>query len=178
VTSVEGEFTEFAEAASRQLRRTAFLLCGNWHTAEDLAQMTLAKVFVSWRKIKRRGAVHAYAKRTLVNAYLDDKRLKRSGEILTDRFPECATEPQALDTRLVVLAALATLSPRARAVVVLRYWEDLSVEQVADVLGCSPGNVKSHAARALGKLRTVLGEAMTGDGPPGRGPEEQHEVRG
>jgi DNA-directed RNA polymerase specialized sigma24 family protein len=107
VTSVEGEFTEFAEAASRQLRRTAFLLCGNWHTAEDLAQMTLAKVFVSRRKIKRRGAVHAYAKRTLVNAYLDDKRLKRSGEILTDRFPECATEPQALDTRLVVLAALA-----------------------------------------------------------------------
>lgn len=80
--------------------------------------MTLAKVFVSWRKIKRRGAVHAYAKRTLVNAYLNDKRLRRSGEILTDRFPEYATEPQALDTRLVVLAALATLSPRARAVVV------------------------------------------------------------
>ena len=79
-------------------------------------------------------------------------------EILTDRFPDSATEPQALETRLVVLAALATLPPRARAVVVLRYWEDLSVEQVADVLGCSPGNVKSHTARALEKLRVVLGE--------------------
>jgi RNA polymerase sigma-70 factor (sigma-E family) len=176
VTSAEGEFAEFAEAASLQLRRTAFLLCGNWHTAEDLAQTTLAKMFVSWRKIKRRGAVHAYAKRTLVNAYLDDKRLKRSGEILTDRFAECAVEPQALETRLVMLAALATLPPRARAVVVLRYWEDLSVEQVADVLGCSPGNVKSHAARALGKLRAMLGEAMIGYGPAG-GSEERHEVR-
>ena len=171
VTSAEGEFAEFAEAASLQLRRTAFLLCGNWHTAEDLAQTTLAKMFVSWRKIKRREAVHAYAKRTLVNVYLDDKRLKRSGEILTDRFPERVAEPQALETRLVVLAALATLPPRARAVVVLRYWEDLSVEQVADVLGCSPGNVKSHTARALGKLRAVLGEPMAGYGPAGRGPE-------
>ena len=172
MTSAEGEFSEFAEAASLQLRRTAFLLCGNWHTAEDLAQTTLAKVFVSWRKIKRRGAVHAYARRTLVNAYLDDKRLKRSGEILTDRLPDRGAEPQALETRLVVLAALATLPPRARAVVVLRYWEDLSVEQVADVLGCSPGNVKSHTARALGKLRAVLGETMTGQGPTGRSPED------
>jgi RNA polymerase sigma-70 factor (sigma-E family) len=176
VISAGGEFAEFAEAASLQLRRTAFLLCGDWHTAEDLAQMTLAKVFVSWRKINRRGAAHAYARRTLVNAYLDDKRLKRSGEILTDRFPDRAAEPQALETRMVVRAALATLPPRARAVVVLRYWEDLSVEQVADMLGCSPGNVKSHAARALVKLRAALGEAMTGYATAGRGPEEQPEA--
>ena len=162
VRSAEEEFVEFADAASLQLRRTAFLLCGDWHTAEDLAQTTLAKMFVSWRKVKRRGAEHSYANRILVNIYLDGKRLKRSGEILTDRFPDIATEPQALETRLVVLAALATLPPRARAVVVLRYWEDLSVEQVADVLGCSPGNVKSHTARALEKLRVVLGEAMNG----------------
>jgi RNA polymerase sigma-70 factor (sigma-E family) len=176
VTSAGEEFAEFAEIASRQLRRTAFLLCGDWHTAEDLAQMTLAKVFVSWRKIKRHGAAHAYAKRTLVNAYLDDKRLKRSGEILTDRFPDCAVEPQALETQMVVRAALAALPPRARAVVVLRYWEDMSVEQVAAVLGCSPGNVKSQAARALVKLRAVLGEAMTGYTTAGYGPEEQPEV--
>ena len=177
--SAEGEFAEFAEfaeAALLQLRRTGFLLCGNWHTAEDLAQTTLAKMFVSWRKIKRRGAVHAYAKRILVNTYLDDKRLMRSGEILTDRFPERVAEPPAVETRLVVLAALATLPPRARAVVVLRYWEDLSVDQVADVLGCSPSNVKSLTARALGKLRAVLGEAMTGYGPAGGGPEGRHEM--
>src|ERR1700683_5266985 len=85
VRSAEEEFVEFADAASLQLRRTAFLLCGNWHTAEDLAQTTLAKMFVSWRKVKRRGAEHSYANRILVNIYLDGKRLKRSGEILTDR---------------------------------------------------------------------------------------------
>jgi RNA polymerase sigma-70 factor (sigma-E family) len=174
VRSAEREFAEFAEVALPQLRRTAFLLCGNWHTAEDLAQTTLAKMFVSWRKIKRRGAVHAYAKRTLVNAYVDDKRLKRSGEILTDRLPERVAEPQAVETRLLVRAALAALPPRGRAVVVLRYWEDLSVEQVADVLGCSPGNVKSHTARALDKLRAALGEANNGCDPAGRGPEGRH----
>lgn len=176
VRSAEEEFVEFADAASLQLRRTAFLLCGNWHTAEDLAQATLAKMFVSWRKIKRRGAEHSYANRILVNTYLDGKRLKRSGEILTDRFPDRAAESQALETRLVVLAALATLPPRARAVVVLRYWEDLSIEQVADVLGCSPGNVKSHTARALEKLRAVLGEAMNGYHQSDRDAEGRHEI--
>jgi RNA polymerase sigma-70 factor (sigma-E family) len=175
VTSAE-EFAEFAGGVSLQLRRTAFLLCGDWHTAEDLAQTTLAKVFVSWRKIRRREAVHAYTRRTLVNTYLADKRLKRTGEILTETLPERPVEPQAPETRMVVLDALATLRPRARAVVVLRYWEDLSVEQVAEVLGCSPGNVKSHTARALVKLRAVLGEAMTGYGPAGRRPVERHEV--
>jgi RNA polymerase sigma-70 factor (sigma-E family) len=175
VTSAE-EFVEFAEAASPRLRRMAFLLCGDWHTAEDLAQTALAKVFVSWRKIRRRDAVQAYATRTLVNTYLADKRLKRSGEILTDRLPENPVVPQGPETRMVVLAALATLPPGARAVVVLRYWADLSVEQVAAMLGCSPGNVKSQSARALGKLRAVLGDARTGHGPAGWPPEEGHEV--
>jgi DNA-directed RNA polymerase specialized sigma24 family protein len=138
------EFAEFAETASPQLRRTAFLLCGNWHTAEDLVQTTLTKVFVSWRKIRRRDAVRAYAARTLVNTCLADKRSKRSTE---------------------------------RAVVVLRYWEDLSVDQTAVVLGCSPGNVKSLAAGALGKLRVVLDDALTGYDPTEPHPEEQHEVK-
>jgi RNA polymerase sigma-70 factor (sigma-E family) len=145
------EFAEFAETASPQLRRTAFLLCGNWHTAEDLVQTTLTKVFVSWRKIRRRDAVRAYAARTLVNTYLADKRSKRNTELLTDRFPEHPVQPPALETRMVVLGVLATLPPRARAVVVLRYWEDLSVDQTAVVLGCSPGNVKSLANGKLGK---------------------------
>jgi len=176
VTSGE-EFAEFAETASPQLRRTAFLLCGNWHTAEDLVQTTLAKVFVSWRKIRRRDAARAYAARTLVNTYLADKRLKRTAEILTDRPPECPVPPHAPETRMVVLGALATLPPRARAVVVLRYWEDLSVEQVAAVLGCSPGNVKSLAAGALDKLRGVVDQALTDRDPVERHPEERREVR-
>ena len=176
MTSAE-EFAEFAEATSPRLRRMTFLLCGDWHTAEDLTQTALAKVFVSWRKIRRQDAVHAYATRTLVNTYLAHKRLKSNGEVLSGWLPEPAVESPAPETRMVVLEALATLPPRSRAVVVLRYWSDLSVDQAAAVLGCSPGNVKSQSARALDKLRAVLGDAMTESGPPGRPREERYEKR-
>lgn len=164
----ELEFTEFAVAASPRLRRAAFLLCGDWHTAEDLVQTTMTKVFVSWRKIRRQDAAHAYAARTLVNTYLTDKRLKRSGEVSTDKLPERPAELPAPETRIVVIDALAMLPPKSRAVVVLRYWADMSVEQAAAVLGCSPGNVKSQRARALDKLRVILGDAMTESGRPAR----------
>jgi RNA polymerase sigma-70 factor (sigma-E family) len=174
VTSAE-EFIEFATGASPQLQRTAFLLCGDWHTAEDLVQATLAKVFISWRRIRRRDAAHAYATRTLVNTYLTDKRLKRSGEILTDRLPDRPAEPRAPELQMVVLQALAALPPGARAVVVLRYWADLSVEQAAAVLGCSPGNVKSQSARALDRLRVLLGDAAAESGLPLR---QRDETRG
>ena len=171
------EFAEFAETTSPRLRRMAFLLCGDWHTAEDLAQTTLAKVFVSWRRIRRQDAVHAYATRTLVNTYLAHKRLKSTSEVLSGWLPEPPAESPTPETRMVVLDALATLSPRCRAVVVLRYWADLSVDQAAAVLGCSPGNVKSQNARALGKLRAVLGDTMTESGPPGRPRQEPHKTR-
>ena len=150
------EFAEFASAASPRLRRMAFLLCGNWHTAEDLSQTALAKVFASWPRIRRQDAAHTYATRTLVNAYLADRRLRRSSEVLTDRLPERAVAGPAPETRIVVLDALATLPPRSRATVILRYWADLNVDQAAAVLGCSPGTVKSTTARALTRLKDVL----------------------
>src|ERR1700722_3057690 len=159
--TTEEEFVEFAEASSARLRRAAFLLCGDWHDAEDLTQTALAKVFVSWRKINRQDAAHAYAIKTLVNTYLADKRRKRPHEVLTDEFPESLTDPTAPETRMVVLKALAGLPPGGRAVLMLRFWADLSVEQVAAVLGCSPGNVKSQSARALDKLRVALGDSLT-----------------
>ena len=167
VTSAE-EFVEFVEAVYPQLRRTAFLLCGDWHTAEDLAQTALEKVFVSWHNIRQHDAVHAYTHRTLVNSYLAHKRLKRTAELVTGWLPERAIEAPATETRIMALDALATLPPRTRAVAVLRYWADLSVEQVADVLGCSPGNVKRLSANAMDRLRTVLGDEMTGSSSPGQ----------
>jgi RNA polymerase sigma-70 factor (sigma-E family) len=151
------EFAEFASAASPRLRRTAFLLCGNWHTAEDLTQTALAKVFASWPRVRRQEAVHAYTTRTLVNTFLADRRLRRNGEVLTDRLPDRPAGGPAPEDRIVVLDALATLPPRSRAVVILRYWADLNVEQAAVVLGCSPGTVKSQTARALSRLRDALG---------------------
>jgi RNA polymerase sigma-70 factor (sigma-E family) len=170
VASAE-EFVEFAEVMFPRLRRTAFLLCGDWHTAEDLAQTALTKMFVAWREMRRQDGVHAYANRTLVNAYLAHRRLKRTGELLTGWLPDRpAAAAPAPETRMVVLDALATLPPRTRAVVVLRYWADLSVEQVADVLNCSTGNVKSLSARALHRLREELDQALAEPGPPSRPP--------
>ncbi len=161
------EFTQFAEGAAPRLRRTAFLLCGDWHTAEDLTQTALAKVFVAWRRIAHEYGAHAYANRTLVNTYLAQRRRKRVTESLSGWFPGRGGGPDvpgsgpAPELRLVLLDALAELPPRARAVVVLRYWEDLSIEQAADILGCSPGNVKSQSARSLEKLRGLLGSSFT-----------------
>jgi len=175
VTSAE-EFIEFATISSPRLRRTAFLLCGDWHTAEDLAQTTLAKMFGSWRRISRKDAADTYATRILINTYLADMRRKRVGEVLTDTLPEYPVHPQAPETRLVVIDALAALPPRARAVVVLRYWSDLSVEQVAAMLGCSAGNVKSQSARALDKLRILLGGPGAETGPIGPQPVQRHET--
>jgi RNA polymerase sigma-70 factor (sigma-E family) len=150
------DFVEFATAAVPRLRRTAFLLCGDWHMAEDLAQTTLTKMFVHWRRIRRQDAVFSYASRTLVNTYIASRRGRKSGEIVTDTVPEQILMPDSPETRMVVMSALATLAPRARAVVVLRFWADMSVQQVAEALGCSEGTVKSQTARALDKMRPVL----------------------
>ena len=166
MTLAEDEFVEFAEAASARLRRTAFLLCGDWHIAEDLTQSALARVFVSWRRIRKRDAAHAYATRTLLNIYLADRRRKRPAEILSASLPERPASEQAPELRLVILDALASLPPRARAIVVLRYCADLSVEQVAGIVGCSPGNVKSQTARALLKLRAQPADADSETGSP------------
>jgi RNA polymerase sigma-70 factor (sigma-E family) len=176
MTSGEAEFVEFAELAGPRLRRTAFLLCGDWHTAEDLTQTALAKVFVAWRRISHHGAAQSYATRTLVNTYLADRRRLRPVEVVTDRLPERRAEQPAPESRIVVLEALATLPAKARAVVVLRYWSDQSVEQVATILGCSAGNVKSQTARALEKLRAVLDDGADGDAgaDPGTG---EHKAR-
>jgi RNA polymerase sigma-70 factor (sigma-E family) len=171
------EFIEFAQAAAPRLRRTAFLLCGDWHTAEDLTQSALAQVFVSWRRIRRRDAALAYTTRTLVNLYLADRRRQRVEEVLTGSVPDRPAEQQMPETRMWVRDLLASLPPRARAVVVLRYWSDLSVEQAAQVLGCTPGTVKSQSARALDLLRAGLGASDDSDSP-GYGPEGSHDTRG
>ena len=156
----------YAEYLPKVFRYVSYRV-GDQHTAEDLTQTTLARMFVSWRRISRQDAVYAYANRTLVNSYLSDRRRGRGREVLTGWVPETAAEPQGCELRMMVLDALATLPPKTRAVVVMRYWADLSVEQVADLLGCSTGNVKSQSARGLDKLRAVLGE----DGAP-TGPRE------
>ncbi|MBF4132656.1 MULTISPECIES: SigE family RNA polymerase sigma factor [Streptomyces] len=149
------DFETFAAARWPRLLRTAYLLTGDHHEAEDLVQVTLAKLFPAWPRVRGLDEPDAYVRRALVNNNLSRFRKRRVVQLLTPRLPEQAQEGGTARTeeRSLLLEALGTLPPRQRAVVVLRYWEDLSEQQAAEVLGCSPGNVKSQASRGLRKLR-------------------------
>lgn len=151
----DSEFSEFAEAAVTRLRQTAFLLSRDWHLAQDLTQITLAKVYVRWRRIDD---PHAYARKTLLRAFLDHRRRRSSGEVAVAELPETSAAGDQPDLRLTLFDALGHLPPRDRAIVVLRYWEDLSVRAVAELLDLSESNVKIQSMRSLDKLRTLLDE--------------------
>jgi RNA polymerase sigma-70 factor (sigma-E family) len=152
------DFEQYVAVRRTSLRRTAYLLCGDWDRAEDVVQDALARLYVHWRRASRAGSVDAYARRTVVNAFLAEGRRPWRRERSTDAVPDTAyADPTtAADSRDELLRALAQLGPSQRAIVVLRYWDDLSVEETASVLGTSTGNVKSQAARGLAHLRQVL----------------------
>jgi RNA polymerase sigma-70 factor (sigma-E family) len=151
-------FEEYATGAWPALYRYAYLLTGSHADAEDLAQQTMLKAYGSWAKVARADSPTAYLRRMLTNTYLSQRRPKaRRGEVLTDEPPELgAAPPSGPDDRMVLWPHVRSLPPRQRAVVVLRYYEDLSEQQIADVLGCSTGNVKSTAHHALKALRAAL----------------------
>ena len=152
---LDAEFQDYMAARWPVLVRTAFLLTGDRFLAEDLAQTALTRVYASWRRVRRAGDVDAYVRRVLVNVNSGRFRKRRVAEHLVavpvDGRSHVPHEPIA--QRSALMAAMAELPPRQRAVVVLRYWEDLSEREVAEVLGCSVGTVKSQASNALARLR-------------------------
>ncbi|MGW6866364.1 SigE family RNA polymerase sigma factor [Streptomyces sp. NPDC054901] len=152
------DFEAFARASQRKLYRTAYLLCGNADGARDLTQTTLAKLFQHWRKVSAAESPDAYARTVLTRTFLTERR-RRLRDLLAHRHADRPPLPEHAELRVTLLAALAELPPRARAMVVLRYWEDLSVGTVAELLRCSEGTVKSQCSRALARLRAQLGEA-------------------
>jgi len=156
----EVEFTEFATAAVRRLRRTAYLMCGDWHRAEDAAQDALVRVYRAWHRLERQSGLNAYAHRAVVSVVLDQAKRPWRREYADD---ETAQRPVAgpdavgaVDNRLLVIEALTALPPRQRACVVLRHYADLSLEETAVVLGISVGAVKSQSSRGLSRLRELL----------------------
>lgn len=160
------EFVTFARAHRSDLVRTAALLCaGDEAFAEDVVQSTLTKLYLSWSRVRRADSPLAYARRSLTHAFIDEARRahRRRETTVAEPVTSLTVEPVARqadpELREVVLAALSSLGPRQRAVVVLRHWHDLDVEETARILGCSPGTVKSQNARALAHLRTHLGAA-------------------
>lgn len=167
----EAAFVEFAESARGRLRRTAYLLCGDWDQASDHVQEGLIRVYVAWPRLTRAGREHAYARRAVVSAFLDHARRRSSTEVSREPDHELASEQDLAESVVVrasLVAALAGLPPRQRACVVLRYFEDLSVTDTAGVLGCTEGTVKSQTSRALASLRTTF-DAPSIDGLTTRG---------
>ncbi|MFE7601285.1 SigE family RNA polymerase sigma factor [Streptomyces sp. NPDC057494] len=160
VGSVAG-FEEFARASQTRLYRTAYLLCGDAETARDLTQTTLTKVYQHWRRAGAADHPHAYAKTVLTRTFLSERRRRLRDLLVLTRTGGTDPEPPADDTdlRVTLLDALAELPPRARAMVVLRYWEDQSVASVATLLRCSEATVKSQCSRSLARLRVRLADA-------------------
>ena len=151
------EFEEFARARAAQLYRSAWLLCGDAHAAEDLVQETLAKVYARWRG-PLRGRIDnpaAYAQTTLTRTFISGRRRRSSGEVPYADLPDTplADASDAADLRLDLRELLGGLSATDRAVLVLRYVEDLGVDEVAHLLGLTPGAVKNRSMRALARAR-------------------------
>ncbi|KQW14301.1 MULTISPECIES: SigE family RNA polymerase sigma factor [Streptomyces] len=153
------EYAEFAAARAGHLYRSACLLtAGDTHLAEDLVQEALGRIYVRWSRISLVGNPAAYAQTVLVRVFLTHQRRRSSRERATDVLPEVAAAGVDTPLRLTLLDALARLPAKDRAVVVLRYWEDRSIEETAGVLNASAAAVRTRCTRALKQLRGLLGE--------------------
>jgi RNA polymerase sigma-70 factor (sigma-E family) len=149
------EFRDYVRSRSRALLRTAYLLTGNMADAEDLLQSALAKTYLAWDRIEDRGALDGYVRRALVNTHISWWRRRRLDEYPTDEIPDQAIVEHSVNSELQesLRRAIDRLPQRMRAAVMLRYYDDMSEAEVADVLGISLGTVKSTVSRAVAKLR-------------------------
>lgn len=165
------DFEHFMAARWHPLVRAAYVLTGNRQDAEDIAQTALTNAYSVWPRIRNADDVTVYVHKILINVYRTSRRRRRVREVLTSAVPEhrsaaAAAANEALHDRDELAQALAQLTPRQRAVIVLRYLEDLTESQTAAALGCSVGTVKSQSSKALAKLRAGRVEVT---GPSGRG---------
>lgn len=156
----DADFTAFVAGASRRLLRSAYLITGDAGAAEDLLQTALERTYRRWSRVRREGAPEAYVRRIIVNAATDRWRREHGVRSvpLDDSSVPAASDPRldCLNAREQLLAGLRQLSAGQRAVLVLRYFDDLTEAQTARALGCSVGTVKSQHARAMARLRELL----------------------
>ncbi|WP_020141682.1 SigE family RNA polymerase sigma factor [Terracoccus sp. 273MFTsu3.1] len=160
----EAEFSDYVARRRTHLFRTAWLICGDSHLAEDLVQQTLTKLYVSWHRLREESAVDAYARRILVNTHLDEvrrpfRRSERSAP--DDELDRAGRMDLAYEDLDDLGAALRALPPGQRTVVVLRHYWGLSVNETADTLGIAPGTVKSQTFEAIAQLRRTLEPTTT-----------------
>jgi RNA polymerase sigma-70 factor (sigma-E family) len=153
-------YSAYVSAKVPWLRRVAYLLCDDWHRADDLVQTAITKLYINWRRAARVENLDGYVRTILVNTYLAEQRTSWWRRVVPMQHPDerepLAAETIDTDAALDTVAALATLPPRQRAAIVLRHYCDLSVEETAAMLGCSTGTIKSQTARGLATLRATL----------------------
>ncbi|GGT27351.1 SigE family RNA polymerase sigma factor [Streptomyces kurssanovii] len=156
------EYREFAANRAAHLYRSACLLTsGDTHLAEDLVQETLGRMYVLWGRVSRIENPAGYAQTVLVRSFLTHRRRRSASERPVGELPDSALlSGDDPELRLALLGALGRLSPKDRAVVVLRYWEDRSIEETADAMNVSSAAVRTRAVRALAKLREQLGGSL------------------
>jgi RNA polymerase sigma-70 factor (sigma-E family) len=156
----DAEFAAFVSAASRRLLRTAYLITGDAEMAQDLLQTALERAYRRWARVRRSGVPEAYVRRVIVNAAADTWRARRG--VQTVEFDESLLTPppdvavEGLLTRDALLACVRELPAGQRAILVLRYFDDLTEAETARALGCSVGTVKSQQSRALARLRQLI----------------------
>jgi RNA polymerase sigma-70 factor (sigma-E family) len=160
VPADDDDFSEFVRSKSRGLLRTAWLLAGDSGSAEDLVQAALAHTWVRWDRIRSKDAAEAYVQRVMVTTFLGWRRRRWTAEVASASVPDVAVESDATDqlaVRDALVCAVRALPPHQRAVVALRYFNDLSETATAEILGCSVGAVKSQSFRAMQALRATPG---------------------
>ena len=167
----EAEFAAYVAAGRDRVRRTAYLLCGDWHRADDLTQIAFVKLYGAWGRVRDRGALDAFVRTCLVRVTVDESRRPWRRERSVEELPEPGGAAPLADLacgvvdRELMRQALAVVPPGQRAVLVLRYYERLDVAATAAAMKCSEGNVKSQTARGLAALKSALaqlGTATTG----------------
>ncbi|RYC04155.1 SigE family RNA polymerase sigma factor [Nocardioides zhouii] len=161
-------FADFVRARSTALLRTAYLLTGDRAQAEDLVQEALLSVYRSRGRIREPAAIEGYVRTTLVRTHISTRRRRSTTELSLERIPEQPREAEEPIWAGETWPAVLALPARQRAVIVLAYFHDLSEVEIAGVLGCSTGAVKSHRARALAALRGVLAPTPSWPGSGGR----------
>jgi RNA polymerase sigma-70 factor (sigma-E family) len=168
----DDDFINYAAASQERLRQTAYLLCGDWHRASDITQEALIRIYVAWPHIERKDCLGAYARRAVMSVVIDQARKLSSTELpalaveATSSVHDLAGE---VTDRQSLVQALLRLPQRQRACVVLRYFEDLSIAEVAALLGIATGTVKHQTFRGLASLRRTFkvedAESSLGDEP-------------
>lgn len=158
------QFSDYFAARREVVRRTAYLMCGDWHWADDLAQAAFIRVAASWHRIRDPEAVDAFVRTCLVRTYLSEtRRVWRRRERSVAETPDLAgpdDDAEAATRRMVFAQALRHVPPRQRVTLICRFYQGLDVAETAAVLGCSEGTVKSQTARGLAALRQILGDAV------------------